>query len=203
MLLVLVLLSPGGGCRRAAEEDAATGGSGPDASEVKRADVLVFPEEAHVADAAVNDFVARAMSVCGRGDYDSFRLLWSVREEPLPRDEFEEGWHAVETIKVRGLEKARFARENTPSATETDIVYVILAEVRLDPTHRAGRREPKREVVLMLVRENEEWHLARPPKKMRNWIKDRVEARASDGANPGAATDPDNPDGTGAAGSGG
>ena len=199
---MLVLLVPSTGCRRAPEEGAG-GGSGDEAPEMKRAGVLVFPEELHVADAAVNEFVERAMSVCGRGDYDGFRLLWSVREEPLPRDEFEEGWHAVETIRVRGLQKARLAREDAADAAEADVVYVILAEVQLDPTHRAGKREPKREVVLMLVREDDEWRLAKPPKKMRDWIKNRVEVKASDGAVPEAGTIPGGAEGTGAAGSGG
>jgi hypothetical protein len=45
-----------------------------------------------------------------------------------------------------------------------------LAQVQLDPTLPAGQREPVRDVVLMIVRENEDWRFAHAPKQVREWI---------------------------------
>ena len=54
------------------------------------------------------------------------------------------------------------------------LVYVIVANVSLDPTHRAGQRDANREVALILAREHDSWRLARAPRKMRACIKQRV-----------------------------
>ena len=140
----------------------------------KPADLLVFPSALQTEDVSVNAFVKSAMMDCAGGDYDVFRLLWSAREDPLPRGEYEQGWQAAREIRIRALEKVMLSADPTRGRDEDETVYVILANVSLDPTHRAGHREANREVVLMLVREHDTWRLARAPKKMRTWIKERV-----------------------------
>jgi len=144
----------------------------------------MFPTELYVADATVNDFVAKAMTTCAAGEYEAFRLLWSVREDPLPREEFEQGWQAVETIKVRALEKVMLAADPSAGRTEPETVYALLVEVSLDPAQKVGQTEPQRRVVLMLTREHEQWRLAQAPKPMRDWVKDKIAAASGESAPP-------------------
>lgn len=132
------------------------------------------------------------MTTATSGDYAQFRLLWVTREEPLPKDKFDEGWQAVEQIRIRALEPAfvelpsQTASDQLPAKEAPDAlaakesarekVYLVLAEVRFDPQHPAARKEPARETVLMLVREQEQWRLAHAPKLMRDWIRAKAGA---------------------------
>ncbi len=137
--------------------------------------LLVFPDSLYVEDASVNAFVRRAMDVCGRGEYEAFRLLWSTREDPLTRADFETGWQAVQEIRIRALEHVLLAADNSAdAAAEKRPAYAVFAEVQLDPNLPAGQREPHREVVLMVVREREEWRLGHAPKSVRTWLKERI-----------------------------
>ncbi len=150
--------------------------SAADARTAKPAQVLSFPEALHVVDDSVNEFVERAMDTCAKGEYDNFRLLWSAQQKPLERGEFEAGWIAVKSIEVRALELIKLATKKEDGEERLDEHYVFLAEVRFDPQHPAGRKEPKREVVLLLTREQQQWRLARAPAKIRTWIRERVAA---------------------------
>jgi len=167
-------------CRR--ESEPANAAS--DAPTPKPQDVLIFPSELHVTDSSVNDFVTKAMNTCAAGEYEAFRLLWSVREDPLPREEFEQGWQAVQSIKVQALEKVMLAADPNAGRAQPETVYALLAEVSLDPEQKAGQKEPQRHVVLMLTRENDAWRLARAPKPMRDWVKDKIESASEKSAAP-------------------
>lgn len=148
--------------------------NGPDLVEPKPANILIFPDKFHVGDETVNTFVRRAMADCASGDYQKFRLLWSAREEPLPRGEYDQGWQAVQEIRIRALQEVVLAADPERGREEDQTVYGLAADVSLDPAHRAGRKEPSREVVLMVVSEQGSWRLARPPKTLRDWIKQRA-----------------------------
>ena len=172
--IALVCLSHA--CRR--DPDTAAGDARADIEQQKPVELLVFPDEVRVEDASLNDFLERAMADCAGGDYEKFRLLWSVRQEPLPRDEFEQGWQAVEEIRIRALKKVMLAPDPEHGLDKSEEVYVILADVALDPTHPVAQRSATgghREVVLMIIREHDQWRLARAPKPMRIWIKKLVE----------------------------
>ena len=161
-------------CRRGQPENSSSATAPPDAANSKKPDLLVFPDELRVADASVNDFVTQALTTCAKGDYEPFRLLWSVREDPLPRGEYEEGWHAVQTITVRALEKVMLAPDVKANRAEGETVYALLVDVSLDPTHKAGQKQPQRHVVMMLAPESGDWRLARAPTAMRAWIKEKA-----------------------------
>ena len=197
-----VLLAAGAagaaGCRRGADRP---GAPPPVESETPPPrEVLDFPAAPRVEDAEVNAFIERAMKAAASGDYEAFRLLWSVRQEPLAREEYERGWQAVQSIRILALRKAILAGERgkgtgkdaAPTEREREAggsapgetVYLVLAEVALDPEHPAGRRRPQREVALMLVREHDSWRLARPPKVMAAWLRRQYAAR---GESPGPA----------------
>ncbi|MCH8967146.1 MAG: hypothetical protein IID43_05670 [Planctomycetes bacterium] len=147
--------------------------------------VLVFPEAVKVADDSVNRALDHAMTVSMSGDYDAFRLLWSAREDPLPRDEFEKGFGAVEEIRIEALEKVILAggAHNTGAQnSDGEAVYAAYATIRLDPAKNLGQPEPERRVVLMLVHEHGDWRLARAPKELRAWLKEKVKVALSEPA---------------------
>jgi len=162
------------------------GGTTSDAEKTaaKPADLLIFPEPLRVADAAVNEFVTTAMTICAKGDYEAFRLLWSARETPLPRDEFEQGWNAARRIEVCGLQKGIVEADPKAGREQEEVVYALLAEVDFDATLKAGQKQPKREVVLMLMLEHDRWRLAKAPRSMREWIKSKTGAAESAPADP-------------------
>lgn len=163
-------------CRRDEPDDPAAESVAKPAEEVQTEHLLVFPPSLYVEDASVNEFLRRAMHVCVRGEYDAFRLLWSAREDPLERAEFETGWQAVQQIRIRALQRVRLAAdEAAKGAASTREVYAVLADVQLDPSLPAGRQESRRDVVLMILREHDEWRLGNAPKAMRTWIRNSIE----------------------------
>lgn len=161
--------------------------------QAKAKDLLVFADELHTTDESINRFVARAMRVCAAGEYAPFRLLWSVREEPLPRAEYEKGWQAVQEVRIRLLEQVRLAGKKAKPATgdrspenmpqdstgqgytaEGESAYVVCAQVTLDEMKFAGAKEPVRQVVLLIVRERNDWRFLGAPKKIRTWVRDKL-----------------------------
>lgn len=152
-------------------------------SAAKPQNLLVFPIDLRVPDDSVNEFVERAMSACATGEYDSFRRLWSAQRDPLSRGEFEQGWQAVRSIRVRALQRVIIAQAEATDAqsradadrpAEDAAVYVLLTDLSLDPQHAAGQAQPTREAALLIVREQDQWRLTRAPKQVREWVKAHV-----------------------------
>jgi len=170
------------GCEKTSEPEQGV------AAPAKPADVLVFPSELRVSDDSVNEFVSRAMRVCGEGEYEPFRLLWSVKEDTLSRGDFEQGWQAVVKIQIRALQPVFLAADAEGSAMTGETIYVVLANVELDPAHRAGQNEPHREVALKVVKENGEWRLAKAAANIRKWIIERVANQSAEKESSPAAT---------------
>jgi len=142
----------------------------------KPTDVLVFPSALRVSDESVNAFVERAMAACSTGNYDEFRRLWSAQRDPLPRGEFEQGWQAVKTIRVRALQKIILAQtaesDAKPESVSDQDAYILLTDLSLDPKHPAGQDQPEREAALLIVRERDQWCLTKAPKQVRDWVKE-------------------------------
>lgn len=147
--------------------------------------ILEFPAELRVQDNAINGMVEKAMSACASGDYNLFRGLWSVREEPISKEEFDEGWKAVREIRIRALQKIRIdlGTNNDNRSTEPggDVHYVVLASVVFDPSLKATQKEPEREVVLLVIPEQGEWRVARAPKSIREWIHQQLSTKPATG----------------------
>ncbi len=156
---------------------------------VKRA-ALMFPESLRVKEAPVNALLEKAMRYCSEGDYESFRLIWTARQEPIARNEFHRGWEAMKEIRIRALERVALA---TPIGGQAEAkrdagpetVYVAYAEMKLDQElirPAEGRRDSdvrsasenvRRDAVLMIVKELGEWRLAHAPKNMRSWVREK------------------------------
>lgn len=161
------------GCRPATESTSPHDGSGEVHAEPPRA-VLNFPPELMVADATVNEFVAEAMRTCANGNYDSFRLLWSAREELITKREYERGWKAVLSMDIRALEEVKLAPDPERGETDPRTVYAILAHVAFDPAQTTDREETERNVVLVVAREHDAWRLGKAPRELRAWLTDKV-----------------------------
>jgi len=138
-----------------------------------------FPDGLALDDPSVREFVSEAIKTCSTGTYEDFRLLWSARENPLSREEYEKSWRAVQTIRVRALEKALLSGDPEKPDEQPEDVYALFAEVALDPSQPIGQRKSSREIVLMLVREHGRWRFAQAPKPMREWIRGKAGAKDS------------------------
>ncbi len=137
--------------------------------------VLNFPQKLMVADATVNEFVTEAMQTCANGDYDSFRLLWSAREELITKREYERGWRAVLSMDIRALEEVKLAPDPKRGETEPRTVYAVFADVAFDPAQTVDQQDVDRQVVLVVLREHDAWRLGKAPRGLRTWLTEKVE----------------------------
>ncbi len=137
-----------GACRRAAEAPLPP----PPAPEPE---ILDFPEALHAKDPTVNTFVRRVIETCASGDYDAFRLLWSARDDPFPRDQFHRAWQSVKKVRIVSLRPVREAESG-------NLFYAVRAQVELDPTVR----EPERDVTIIFASQDGHWRLTAPTKRM-------------------------------------
>jgi len=126
---------------------------GPASGEV--VGTLDFPVEAASDDPAVNEVVRSSLLACLRGDYNRFRSHWSPTEEPLRRQQFERSWQPIRKIAVATVQPMRHADHG-------GLLYYVHARLEFGP----GAKQTSREVVVLIVREGESWHLARAPKSL-------------------------------------
>jgi hypothetical protein len=171
----------------------ATGGCSPDeqnepsaspVATLRATGPIEFPDGLRVDDPTVNEFILKAIETCVSGDYEAFRLLWTARQDPLSEQEFKRGWAAVQKVRIDNIRPFR-----TP---EGEIVYAARAHVQLDP---AEVPEPDRDIVLLLVKESEQWRLAPAPPSVREELKKFTASAAEtqpNGETP--ATQPDSQD---------
>ena len=140
-----MLFLPGGGCERE-EQPEVEAGPPPEP------EILDFPAELRVEDETVNAFIRDVIQTCASGDYEAFRMLWSARDDPFPRDQFERAWQSVQKVTINGVRAVLNPRDGSK-------LYAVGARVELDPTVR----EPVREVVILLTWETNQWRLTMPP----------------------------------------
>ena len=145
---------------------------------------LSFPQELRVDDASVSAFVERALVGIAGGDYEPYRLLWSMKEEPLSRGDYERRWHGVTDIQLRALRRI-ILTTGKPSllggdpgapGPAGDASYALLADFSFDAAHPSEQREPLRGVVWIIAKEQDNWRLAKPPKAVKRWLREQVAA---------------------------
>ena len=152
------------GCRRT-ENNLPTPEPEPEAA---REELIAFPYELHVADADLNEFVMQALRICLAGDYEAFRLLWTAKQEPVARAQFDFGAYAVKQIRVLALERLR-------DQADDSTIYLFCVRIEFDTERMPAEVEPSRTVVLLALWEADAWRLARAPKELRRWILARAE----------------------------
>ena len=133
---------------------------------------VVFPQAVEVDDATVNDFVRTTIDACASAEYERFRALWGATEEPFTREQFERGWQTARRIEVHAIQPMRQPKDGS-------ILYYVHASVELSPQVR----EPKREVVLLIVKQSGRWRLAQAPDNLRKHVlKKETTESGADGA---------------------
>lgn len=126
---------------------------------------LIFPPEKRAADESVNDFIERAMNTLLEGDYDAFRLLWVIDQEPFKQEQFLRGWQTLQEVRVEVLQPIRHEHD-----AQDDVFYGVCAFARLDPTRLPEGVETERRMVLEIVKEHGQWRLAHPSEDVRQAI---------------------------------
>ncbi len=155
-----------------------------------------FPQELRVDDESVNAFVERALVGVAAGEYEPYRLLWSMKDEPLSRADYERRWHGVTDIQLRALRRiilttgkpSLLGGDGQPAG---DASYALLADFSFDLPDRVGlptparrglqvdasaQREPLLGVVWIIAKEHDNWRLAKPPKAVKRWLREQVAA---------------------------
>ncbi len=164
-----VVLAPGG-CERSRPTPVQNTSEPAQAPPERSPAVLVFPDEVHTDDPQVNELVSRALDVTAGQDYEEFRLLWAADDEPFARDQFERGWQSLKRISVDLIQKMRDPRDNV-------VFYALYARAELDPQEIPPDEEAKRDIVLVIRRENDQWRLAHAPERVRDVVKDLMESK--------------------------
>ncbi|MCH7814697.1 MAG: hypothetical protein IID40_11830 [Planctomycetes bacterium] len=167
----LLLPVAAGTCRRAAEDPLPPP---PD----PEPEILDFPKALQAKDPTVNTFVRRVIETCASGDYDAFRLLWSARDDPFPRDQFHRAWQSVRKVRIVSLRPVREAESG-------NLFYAVRAQVELDP----AVREPQRDVTIILAFEDGHWRLTAPT----NRVPDALFEPPAPSSQPAARADPVSP----------
>jgi hypothetical protein len=126
---------------------------------------IEFPASARVEDDSVNQFIEDLLKHCRDGDYGLYRLAVSTRYEPLSREQFQRAWYAVKTVRIRDIIKVYDPATHPIDPSNPHFrdeyrhpIYCVHATIELREDHH----RPVREVIVLIVRENDEWKLGPP-----------------------------------------
>lgn len=127
--------------------------------------LIDFPESLRTQDLTVNAFVEEVIQTCVHRDYEAFRLLWRVEEEPMSQQEFLRGWEAAEEVRIVQLQQWQ--------TKKGELFYAARGLVKLNPNEVP---KPELNVVLMIVQENGRWRLAKAPRLLDRKMQERADA---------------------------
>ena len=142
------------GCdRNSSKKNKANSGRGSDS-----AVAIVWAPDAKCKNEEVNDFVAKALTVCAEGDYEEYRLLWSLDHQPTNRKRFMQLRDAMEQVDVKTIRRLQF---RLPDGSMKDLdtpIYVLHAFVALkEEAKQRSQRLKDRDLILQIVRRNNAW----------------------------------------------
>ena len=142
------------GCDRdSSKKNSANGGRGSDS-----AVEIVWAPDAKCKNQEVNDFVAKAMTVCAEGDYEEYRLLWSLDHKPTNRKRFMQLRDATEQVQVKTIRRLQFRLPDGSMKGLDTPVYVLHAFVALkEEAKQRSERLKDRDLILQIVRRNNAW----------------------------------------------
>ena len=135
------------------KKDKANGGGGS-GSAVE----IVWAPGAKCRSQEVNDFVAKALTVCAEGDYEEYRLLWSLDHQPTNRKRFMQLRDATEQVQVKTIRRLQFRLPDGSMKGADPPVYVLHAFVALkEEAKQRSERLKDRDLILQIVRRNNAW----------------------------------------------
>ncbi|MCZ6654056.1 MAG: hypothetical protein O7D91_13650 [Planctomycetota bacterium] len=142
------------GCdRNSSKKNAANGGLGSDT-----AVEIVWASDAKCKNEEVNDFVAKALTVCAEGDYAEYRLLWSLDHQPTNRKRFMQLRDATKQVRVKTIRRLQFRLPDGSMKVLDTPVYVLHAFVALkEEAKQRSERLKDRDLILQIVRRNNAW----------------------------------------------
>ena len=119
---------------------------------------IVWAPGAKCKNHEVNDFVAKALTVCAEGDYEEYRLLWSLDHQPTSRKRFMQLRDAMEQVHVKTIRRLQFRLPDGSMKDMETPVYVLHAFVALkEEAKQRSERLKDRELILQIVRRNNAW----------------------------------------------
>ena len=153
------------GCdRNSSKKNKANRGRGSD-SAVK----IVWAPNAKCKNEEVNDFVAKALTVCAEGDYEEYRLLWSLDHQPTNRKRFMQLRDATEQVQVKTIRRLQFRLPDGSMKGMDTPVYVLHAFVALkEEAKQRSERLDDRDLILQVVRRNNAWCFIPAAKEVKN-----------------------------------
>ena len=142
------------GCDRSStKKNSASGGRGSDS-----AVEIVWAPDAKCQNQEVNDFVAKAMTVCADGDYEEYRLLWSLDHQPTNRKRFMQLRDATKQVQVKTIRRLQFRLPDGSMKGTDTAVYVLHAFVALkEEAKQRSERLKDRDLILQIIRRNNAW----------------------------------------------
>ncbi len=142
------------GCNRdSSKKNTTNGGRGSDS-----AVEIAWAPDAKCKNQEVNDFVAKALTVCAEGDYEEYRLLWSLEHQPTNRKRFMQLRDATEQVQVKTIRRLQFRLPDGSMKGMDTPVYVLHALVALkEEAKQRSERLEDRDLILQIVRRNNAW----------------------------------------------
>ena len=142
------------GCNRnSSKKNTANGGRGSDS-----AVEIVWAPDAKCKNQDINDFVAKALTVCAEGDYEEYRLLWSLDHQPTNRKRFMQLRDATQKVDVKTIRRLQFRLPDGSMKGMDMPVYVLHAFVALkEEAKQRSERLKDRDLILQIVRRNNAW----------------------------------------------
>ncbi len=135
--------------------------------------------DATCRDEAVNRFVRNAVAAGAAGDYDQYRLLWGIERQPTSRKRFAQLLSAMEHLEVKTLRPVRFRKDGI-LVPQDQPMYLLHAFLRIkDEAKQRSERLQDRDVVLLVVPEQEHWRFEPAPARVKQAYLNQLAARSS------------------------
>lgn len=118
-----------------------------------------FAPEVADADPEVAAFVRSFLETCLTGDYEGYRRLCSLRQDPESRDRFQRVYQAISKLTVREIAEVEAATMPRPT-------YRVINEVEFVEGKTPVFGEDRRAIAILVFREEGQWRVLPAPTKL-------------------------------------
>jgi len=151
--------------------------------------VVVWGPDARSGDGSLDEFIERAVQHSTAGDYEEYRLLWSLDHRPTSRKRFEQIRRAIKQVTVKMVRPIRLRRPDGTLAPQEDPTYVFhsFIEMKQEAKERSNNRLRDRHLVLLIYLEEQNWRFRAAPPAIKDAILDAVAESPATGRPPSDA----------------
>lgn len=148
------------------------------APQAPSASKVVFGPKSKCNDATVNAFVSETVERCAAGDYDAYRLMWTIDYRPASRKRFRQLAESIEQIEVKLVKQLQIESADGAIEERDDPVYVCHVFVKINPDiqRKPGTKFEDRDLILLITRNVDSWQFEPAP----DFVKDALLASAKD-----------------------